>query len=168
MMTLKKADKNVRPKIPKTLRALVWNTYIGEDKGTFICMCGSKFSQLNFECGHIVSLADGGKTNIDNLRPICSMCNKSMGKTNYYEFVKCIYQKATIFTWPRVNEDVDISDFVMIDSSEARVASQEKSKIFSMLPKGVDILQVAVRILVPNIGKVITVVGFVFKHYMRF
>jgi len=32
-----------------------------------------------FHTGHIVAVADGGSNHIDNLEPICSSCNYSMG-----------------------------------------------------------------------------------------
>ena len=43
---------------------------------------------MNFECGHIVSVKEGGETNIENLLPICSSCNKSMGTENLMVFKK--------------------------------------------------------------------------------
>lgn len=77
-----------RRKISKSLRALVWNTHIGEDLGTTKCLCGAKISQLNFECGHIHPHSRGGPSTVDNLYPICGMCNKSMGAQTFSEFVK--------------------------------------------------------------------------------
>src|SRR6188474_1888058 len=77
-----------RPRISAALRALVWNTYIGEEKGIFRCMCGSTVSQLNFECGHIIPWSQKGTTTLPNLRPICSRCNRSMGTTNMFEYMK--------------------------------------------------------------------------------
>ena len=40
----------------------------------------------SFECGHIQSVFYGGKTNYNNLEPICSICNGSMGIMNLNEF----------------------------------------------------------------------------------
>jgi len=76
-----------RPRISAALRSLVWNTYIGEEKGTFVCLCGSTISQLNFECGHVIPWSSGGATTIDNLRPVCSRCNRSMGTQNMFEYI---------------------------------------------------------------------------------
>lgn len=73
--------------IPKSLRILVWNTYIGEGRGTWKCLCGTTISQQTFECGHVIAASKKGETNLENLRPICSTCNKSMGAKNYYDFV---------------------------------------------------------------------------------
>jgi len=36
-----------------------------------------------FQCGHITSEYNGGATEVLNMRPICSGCNQSMGKTNW-------------------------------------------------------------------------------------
>ena len=76
--------------IPKKIKQLVWNKYIGEDKGKSKCLCckHTEISQMDFHCGHIISEFNGGKITIDNLKPICSLCNSSMGKTNMNEFIQ--------------------------------------------------------------------------------
>ena len=38
------------------------------------------------EGAYIVSVDNGGTDNIDNLKPICATCNKSMGTENLEEF----------------------------------------------------------------------------------
>jgi hypothetical protein len=72
--------------ISKSLRVLVWTTYIGEGEGSFICVCGSKITPLSFEVGHVQASSKKGTNDISNLRPICSICNKSMGTTNMRNF----------------------------------------------------------------------------------
>lgn len=74
--------------IPHRIRQLVWNTHAGEDKGTTMCHCcyHTKISQLQFECGHIQARAKGGPDSVDNLKPICGACNRSMGTMNMLEF----------------------------------------------------------------------------------
>ena len=79
-----------RPKFSASFRALVWNTYIGEERGTFKCMCGSTVSQLNFECGHVISRALGGSNTLENLRPVCGRCNKSMGTTSLFDHLNSL------------------------------------------------------------------------------
>jgi hypothetical protein len=76
--------------IPKKVKQLVWNLHMGEENGKGkCCCCGStEISQMDFQCGHIVSEYNGGDIVIDNLLPICSLCNTSMGKTNMDEFIK--------------------------------------------------------------------------------
>ena len=44
---------------------------------------------FNFEAGHIIPESKGGSTHIENLLPICSPCNKSMGnRFTIHEFSK--------------------------------------------------------------------------------
>lgn len=67
----------------------MWKTYIGEVTRSN-CMCCNNMSieYGNFDCGHIVAESNGGETNLDNLRPICRLCNSSMGTKNMIEFMK--------------------------------------------------------------------------------
>lgn len=76
--------------IPKTLKINIWNFYIGKEVGIAYCMCCQECEiiQGHFEAGHVVSERYGGHTTIENLRPICSLCNKSMGAQNMLEFMK--------------------------------------------------------------------------------
>jgi len=79
--------KKIRKSIPKSLKILVWNKHIGKEMGTGDChVCKTVMDSKNFECGHIISVKDDGETTIDNLLPICSSCNKSMGTQNLHEF----------------------------------------------------------------------------------
>lgn len=74
--------------IPKALKIAVWTHYIGIDKGTSVCkVCSTNvISQMDFQCGHVQSEADGGPTCLSNLVPICAKCNTSMGRKNLHEF----------------------------------------------------------------------------------
>jgi 5-methylcytosine-specific restriction endonuclease McrA len=85
-----KPVKEKKKAIPKKIKILVWNKYIGEDEGSSKCLCCkvTKITQMNFVCGHILSESHGGEITIDNLRPICSECNSSMGTTNMNDFIK--------------------------------------------------------------------------------
>lgn len=67
--------------IPKSLKENVWIHYIGENF-TGKCSvewCNKKITPFTFETGHNVPESKGGHTSIENLRPICASCNKSMG-----------------------------------------------------------------------------------------
>ena len=90
-------SKMAKKQIPKKLRIEVWNKYIGESIGKAKCKCCeiSDITQLTFHCGHIIAEAKGGDVNIDNLLPICGMCNGSMGTTNLYDFQKSLQPKNT-------------------------------------------------------------------------
>jgi hypothetical protein len=79
----------MKEKIPESVRYKVWDMYIGLDKAIDKCFCcNAILIQLgSFQCGHIVSEYHGGRVRIDNLRPICTKCNCSMGKRNMIEFM---------------------------------------------------------------------------------
>ncbi len=86
---VKNTKKIIKKPIPKTLRRMVWDLYIGEEFGIGKCECCSKvIKQFEFHCGHVKSEANGGETSVENLRPICALCNLSMGKKNMDEFMK--------------------------------------------------------------------------------
>ena len=76
--------------IPKHVKTLVWDKYIGSDKAEAPCVsCRTKtISIRNFHCGHVLAEANGGDSTIQNLRPICAPCNLSMGKRSMNEFTK--------------------------------------------------------------------------------
>lgn len=77
-------------KIKPSKRRLVWKTYIGMAHGEAPCLCckSNTIDMWNFHCGHVKSEADGGTIELSNLRPICSLCNSSMGTTNMIKFAK--------------------------------------------------------------------------------
>lgn len=75
--------------ISETSRSSTWNDTFGIATGMARCfVCENNWiSQRNFECGHIVCRACGGPATPNNLKPICSPCNKSMGKRDMHEFI---------------------------------------------------------------------------------
>jgi len=76
-----------RKSIPKSLKNKVWDHYIGPEKGVGNCYCcNNKIDSKNFECGHVTAVKNGGINSLQNLRPICSCCNKSMGTENLEKF----------------------------------------------------------------------------------
>ena len=81
--------------IPKSLKKLVWDTWIGPSVGSAKCKCcdNQEIRQIEFHCGHIVSEKSGGTHAIDNLWPICAQCNLSMGSMNLYEFKEKYFSK---------------------------------------------------------------------------
>ena len=82
-------DKKKKQSIPKNVRMIVWNHYIGEDIIKHRCLCCKKvvISNTNFEVGHVISEKNEGTHEINNLRPICFACNHSMGSVNMIDFV---------------------------------------------------------------------------------
>lgn len=84
-----------RRSVPSALREKVWrkhNTFKvdGEYRcsmdGRCFC-CNSAITYSNHQSGHIISDRHGGKTSVDNLRPVCGSCNKNMGSANMYEYM---------------------------------------------------------------------------------
>jgi 5-methylcytosine-specific restriction endonuclease McrA len=88
---IKQKDEIKRKKqnIPKNIRIIVWNHYIGEDIIKHKCLCCKKvtISNTNFDVGHVLSEKNSGTHEINNLRPICFSCNHSMGTENMIDFV---------------------------------------------------------------------------------
>jgi hypothetical protein len=74
--------------IPKILKDLTWQRWIGDDIAKAKCLCcGVNEIKMNsFHCGHVISEADGGPTTVDNLRPVCATCNLSMRTQNMEKF----------------------------------------------------------------------------------
>jgi 5-methylcytosine-specific restriction endonuclease McrA len=85
----KAAAAKKKQSIPKNVRIIIWNHYIGEDIIKHKCLCCKKVTITNtsFEVGHVLSEANGGTHEINNLRPICFSCNHSMGRENMIDFV---------------------------------------------------------------------------------
>lgn len=71
----------MRRAIPKALREQVWIVHLGKvfETKCKVKWCENKITPFDFEVGHNVPVSKGGTNDIDNLRPICSKCNKSMG-----------------------------------------------------------------------------------------
>lgn len=93
---IKKKHKK-RKTIPKTLKNKVWDSYIGKNKGIGECFCCSKtIDSKDFECGHVQSVNTGGETILSNLRPICGVCNKSMGTENLNIFKNKYMKKSNL------------------------------------------------------------------------
>ena len=88
-----------KTRILAPMREEVWDNHIEEKYGNsnyipriIYCPCCNKvpITLGRFECGHIISEFNGGETKVYNLRPICSRCNKSMGRRNWNDYVKLI------------------------------------------------------------------------------
>lgn len=72
-----------KAKIPKALREQVWIQNAGSVFSTKckIPWCENIITAFDFQCGHNIPESKGGTTSIDNLIPICSRCNGSMGNS---------------------------------------------------------------------------------------
>ena len=86
-----KMEEVNRETIKNTFKKLVWNTYIVKDGQSQICWkCKNVINEENFECGLIKddSFNEEISTSqfIDNLRPICTICNETIGIQNIKDF----------------------------------------------------------------------------------
>jgi hypothetical protein len=90
----KSVTEQKRKGVPKKIKDDAWSKHIGK-KNEVLCICcrTSVITPFSFHAGHVVSDYDGGPTTVDNIRPICSSCNLSMGKRNMCDFVAEHYPK---------------------------------------------------------------------------
>jgi hypothetical protein len=81
-------QKQRKKTIPKVVKDLSWNKWIGENVARHKCLCceTNDISMSSFHCGHIIAEANGGLMSVENLRPICKACNLSMGTENMNDF----------------------------------------------------------------------------------
>jgi 5-methylcytosine-specific restriction endonuclease McrA len=68
-------------KIPKALREQVWVSINGKNYKSkcYIRWCKNIIDVFNFQVGHNIPDSKGGQTVLENLKPLCSRCNQSMG-----------------------------------------------------------------------------------------
>jgi phosphoglycerate-specific signal transduction histidine kinase len=87
-----------KARIPKAIKTMVWNSYIGSSVAESTCMCckQERITIREFQCGHVLAEANGGQLNISNLRPICHPCNMSMGTQHMSEFVKTFFGRDSL------------------------------------------------------------------------
>lgn len=112
---------NINPTIKKkskvhhALRKIVWNTYIGDNVCSTKCPCCNItiISPFEFHCGHVIARSQGGSDTLDNLRPICCVCNMAMGTMDMREFVKVTYPSSMLFRNEVVKEIQKAKHFLL-------------------------------------------------------
>jgi len=93
------ADKHTplrKAVIPRALREQVWIRSMGRTfQGKCVtAWCTNTLTVFDFQCGHCVPESKGGATTIDNLLPLCSRCNLSMGSQYTIQEWSRMYQGA--------------------------------------------------------------------------
>ena len=71
-------------------RNFIWNINNGK-KTEALCLCCYKNiirNDASYHCGHIISRANKGLINRENIIPICSTCNLGMGTRNLFDYMK--------------------------------------------------------------------------------
>jgi len=73
--------KGKKEKITAALREAVWIQKMGKvfEAKCPVVWCPNRITVFDFQSGHNIPESKGGKTNIDNLLPICARCNICMG-----------------------------------------------------------------------------------------
>jgi len=73
----------------KRLRSEVWSTYMGSIfEGMCYCCNRKQIDVFSYHCGHVKSEHYGGEATLQNLRPICSLCNMSGSVRHMRDFAK--------------------------------------------------------------------------------
>ena len=87
-------------KIPKKLRQQCWENVCGKvySHKCYVSWCTTQIDVWSFEVGHNIAEANGGTLDLDNLYPICSLCNKSMGTTSIDDWSKLRKDKRKWYT----------------------------------------------------------------------
>lgn len=92
--------------LTKKERIAVWDLYIGPNQRIGKCYsCSTQIKMEDFHVGHVIATSKGGNNESSNLRPVCSLCNKSMGTRNMDDF------KKSLAKIPTVPEGVDPKDY---------------------------------------------------------
>ena len=82
--------KTQKESIPQNKRTQCWKRYYGEEtEGECpISYCNTviRTGKGGTQIGHIISEKNGGKIELNNLRPICKKCNCEMGTLNWEDF----------------------------------------------------------------------------------
>jgi 5-methylcytosine-specific restriction endonuclease McrA len=93
--------KRKRESCPKAVKEAVWRKYC-KDKLTGKCyVCRRPIYFTFFEVGHNKAYSKGGTWNIQNLRPICRTCNRSMGTTPIETFKRKYFGKVKPIKKPK-------------------------------------------------------------------
>ena len=122
--------KNKRKKVPKAVKESIWKKYISDTelRGKCFIGCGNDIQINNFEAGHVIPVCEGGENTIENLRPICSLCNKSMGTQNLNDFIKSFGFKDDI---TKFESEIKTNEKQIIEIDKEIKKTKKSSKMLS-------------------------------------
>ena len=88
--------------VPKALREALWISF---SDSTFVKKCATNWctNQINaysFQAGHNIPESKGGPTTLENLIPLCSRCNQSMGNNYTFDEWQKLGKYPKVTTWP--------------------------------------------------------------------
>jgi len=77
-------EKKVKREKNNHIKSAVWDNYIGKEIGQYPCLLCRviHITQLTFQCGYGNPISRGGSEVLENLLPICSVCNSNLCCTN--------------------------------------------------------------------------------------
>lgn len=84
----KSATPGVRKSIPAQIRFECWTRENGKSLEGKCWCCDAALRFIEFEAGHLVSVALGGQNLLDNLRPVCRTCNNNCRTKNMIDYKK--------------------------------------------------------------------------------
>jgi 5-methylcytosine-specific restriction endonuclease McrA len=87
----KSNEKPKRTPCPKAVKEAVWKIFFGNSMVGNCYVCGADITFTNFELGHNKPHTKGGKWVVENLRPLCRTCNRSIGDKMTVEAFKKKY-----------------------------------------------------------------------------
>lgn len=90
--------------IPRAVREAVWIQHCGRkfERRCMTAWCKNTITAFDFQTGHNIPESKGGTTTIDNLVPLCSRCNLSMGNQyTFQEWSSHFYSPMTTW-WRRI------------------------------------------------------------------
>jgi 5-methylcytosine-specific restriction endonuclease McrA len=118
---IKKKKRTRKKKIPPTIKEEVWTKWKGNiHKAACHCCRLKEIASTSFHGGHIIPESSGGKTTVENLRPICQSCNSSMGKRDMKEYIKEFYSDNL--------SKLDECDTQNVEESNEKVVNKEDNK----------------------------------------
>lgn len=128
-----------RKAIPKNIHEKVWKKYYKNvNEAKCICCDICTISSFNHEVGHIMSVSNGGNNDDNNLVPICSSCNKSMGTMNLKEYMKSTYNRDLINgekVTPDQLFDIPSTEKILKDDiiEKVKLLDENQSSLFNRL-----------------------------------
>jgi hypothetical protein len=83
-------------RITPSLKKKCWNEQHDSQHGPCY-VCGFIIASTNFKACRLVSTKNGGSLNVDNIVPVCGMCNVAIGQsnvTNFPDTTSCKFEHA--------------------------------------------------------------------------
>ena len=92
-----------KKKIPRAVREAVWLHHCGRkfERRCLTPWCKNNITAFDFQTGHNIPESKGGATTVDNLVPLCSRCNLSMGNQYTFQEWSAQFASAAAVPWWR-------------------------------------------------------------------